>query len=129
MKYALFSTFIVWASSLGYIEAILYSKKGAEAFKINEHIVYTISRISVMIMVLLSHLYSGQFNIWYACLSCLLSFSFWHNGTYYETRKLIDVSYYRFTSNSKTSSAWIELNYKTRLSLKLIGLIILITLT
>lgn len=54
----------------------------------------------------------------------ILTFSFPHNGMYYETRERIDVPEYNFDSNSTTSTAKFELNFKERTTAFIIGILI-----
>lgn len=128
MKYILFINFILWAVGFGIMDAITYCKKGAEAFTWNEHIILNTVRVLTLSMIILVY-YSPKINIWWASAACLLAFSFWHNGFYYETRKRIDVPGYNFFSESTTSTAIIEVSFYSRLGLFLVGVAILILLT
>lgn len=44
-------TFQLFAVLAGWLEAVLYDKKGAEAFKWNEHVGMTLQRIAVVLLV------------------------------------------------------------------------------
>lgn len=121
--------FVIYSSLAGSVEAILYGKKGAETFSWNEHAIYVFART----MVLFSILFAGRLvplsniDCFIYAIICTLSFSFFHNGVYFETARRINRPDYRFWSNSKTSTAKIEMTWAIRLSMLFVsvGLLIL----
>ena len=109
----------------GVCDAILYSRKGADSFKWNEHIVLVIRRCLVGLLVLLG--VQAPYPCVITQLLCFgLSFSFFHNGAYYITRELINgkgLLWYYWFHDSLTSTAKLEFNYFFRTLLFLISLI------
>lgn len=129
---AYFTLIIAGAILRGIIDALFYSKKGAEAFPGNEHTVLTIDTIAVFIVYALGCL-KGNFDIVYLCFlgaAYWPSFSFWHNGTYNVVKNSIfktGMSFFKaWTDTSKTSTAKHKFDFKSRLYLVLFGLLILI---
>lgn len=124
----LYLLFCLYASIEGVTEGILYGKQGAESFKWNEHIVYVCGRGVVLTGFLLApelmHFSLEGFSV--LALICFLSYSFFHDGFYYETARRINRPDYKFNSNSKTSTAKIEITWAIRLSMFVASLIILI---
>lgn len=124
----LYLLFCIYAIVEGVIEAILYGKKGAETFSWNEHIVYVFARIMVLFSILfasrLTHL-SNLDCLIYASV-CMLSFPFFHDGSYYETARKINRPEYRFWSNSQTSTAKIEITWFVRVNMLLVSIISLL---
>lgn len=61
-------------------------------------------------------------------ISLILSFSLLHNGSYYMKRNDLNTNVYRmrFTDSSTTSTSEIELGYKERRNLFLIGIVFLL---
>jgi hypothetical protein len=118
----------LYACVSGTKDAILYCKKATESFKWNEHIVFFIERsIVCSIPIITLYFNISLANITWCLLAFVLSFSFFHNGFYYETRRKIDVPTYRWNSNSKESSAKLELNFVVRTFLLTLAVIILLT--
>lgn len=113
----------------GVCDAILYSRKGADSFKWNEHIVLVIRRCLVGLLVLLG-VQAPYTDILIQLCCYVLSFSFFHNGAYYITRELINgkgLLWYYWFHDSTTSTAKLEFNYLFRTLLFLISLICLTT--
>ncbi len=102
---------------LGIVEGILYSLKGAEAFKGNEHSYLLTLRLFIFLSLIASKFFVSDFEFVFGLSSAILAFSFFHDGFYYCTRRAIDVPHYRFNSNSDTSSARFEVKWKYRLVL------------
>lgn len=75
---------LIWIYSAleGITDGVLWSRKGHEAFKGNEHIVLFGSRVVVFVLAFLKI-------SWVLLLLCALMFPFIHAGFYYETRKKI----------------------------------------
>jgi len=124
----LFILLCLYASSSGCKDAILYGRKGADTFDWNEHMLFVFERVLVLSIALYSTLYKHSSLldaiVLFATFAC--SFSFFHNGFYYETARQINRSEYRFWSNSKTSTARLEMTWGIRLALLLLSLGILI---
>lgn len=104
----------------GWKDAILWSKKGAEAFPWNEHIVFVAERAAVGTLVFVD-VPIGQKLIVVVCW--IFAFSFLHNGFYYETRKRIDKPDYYWFSDSTTSTATLEMNATFRTVLFVISVL------
>jgi len=116
-----------YACISGVKDGILWSKKGANAFEWNEHIVFISERACIGSMVLVlpfinkfSLLDSGA-----VLASFCLCFSFLHNGCYYTTRRYIDVDYYNWFSESKSSSAKFNFGIVLRLVTFFVGLAVI----
>lgn len=120
--------FIIYSSLAGSVEAILYGRQGAETFKWNEHILYVLKAGFVLGGYLLAP-YLVHMNI-IESLICFavsaISYPFFHDGFYYETARRINRPDYRFSSNSKTSTADIEVPWFIRLNAFLVSIIILL---
>lgn len=119
-------TLLLYYSAIsGIKDGILWSRKGSEAFKWNEHIIFMIERITIGLLPL-AYIIMERFT-WldYAAMliSWVLMFSFIHNGFYYETRKRIDVKNYHWFYDSRTSTAWFEVDIITRLLAFIVGLL------
>lgn len=118
--------FVIYSSIAGSVEAILYGKKGAETFKWNEHVLF-ISNAGVVLAGLLIAQYIPELNIVEKVLSlaiCICSYPFFHDGFYYETAKRINRPDYKFSSNSKTSTAHIEIPWFFRFNLFIASVIV-----
>lgn len=96
----------------------------------DEHVHFTLQRsLYVIISSLLGFLI---FNWWVGILTFIsisLSFSFFHNGSYYLRRNQMNNKIYslKWKDESTTTTAKISLNYKKRLLLLIVGIIISIT--
>lgn len=115
--------FILYSIFSGITEGILYSRRGSDAFGLNEHIVYVSSRIVLALVFLLPDngdiLEKGVIIVFW-----LLAHSFFHDGAYFETRRRIDVSWYRFwTDRSKTSTAHFEIGFIERSVMCVVGIV------
>lgn len=120
----LFILSATWAITSGLTEAILYSGKGADAFKWNEHIVFSIQRACFVLMLIICYVIHPLMSLTdfeLLLLSCMLSWNLFHDGAYYEGRHLIDCPYYRWYSDSTTSSAKINFTFWERLTLAILG--------
>jgi hypothetical protein len=117
--------YVFYTCMRGMKDGILYSLKGADAFKFNEHILYTLESIIIFMFIPMAKQLEWA-DIVILSISIPLSFSFWHNGVYYETRKAIDVPYYHFMYNySAGSTARFEIKWITRLILKISSVLFL----
>lgn len=110
----------------GIKEAILYSRKGAESFKYNEHIIWVIERCLILLLFTTACYFPTNLKgMIIHCVYFILSFSFFHNGFYFITQNKILNNGKNFFSYSETSTAVFELKFQQRLFLFLIGIIIL----
>lgn len=120
----------ILAGVLGFKEGMLYSRKGSQAFKWNEHLVFVLERSLIAIsLVLFSFLNLQEATVLIALW--VFSFSFWHDGFYYVSREFIDVPKYHFSAESEDSSATLELSYFWRsflFGISIVSLIIYINL-
>ncbi len=121
----LFILLCAYACASGVKDAILWSKRGADAFNWNEHLVFVAERAVIgSIVFVIPLLISPSFikiSVVLACFS--LCFPFLHNGSYYTTRRYIDVDYYHWFSESKSSSARFNFGYFLRTASFFCGLI------
>jgi hypothetical protein len=116
--------FNIYASISGFKDAVTYSLKGAAAFPWNEHNLFMSERIAVVCLIVCGSFIERE-SLWVLITCITLSFSFWHNGFYYEGRSFIDVERYNFNSNSTSSSAKVEIKWWMRLTMKIISILIL----
>jgi hypothetical protein len=115
-----FVIILLGAAFEGVTHAILWSRKGMDAFKWNEHIVFVLQRL-ILGAALLIH--SDLVGI----LCGALFFPLMHNGFYYYFRNKIDQTYPDgFWDFTKGSSANINFKPWHRIILAVIGLLGLI---
>lgn len=117
--------FIVFFFVDGVRDSIKWSKKGAEAFTWNEHIILVIQRLIPLLMIFVSlHFNTDYISLGLFFLSVGLIFPYIHNGTYYYFRDKIDKTYPKgfFSEPSKTSTAKINFSYNTRLVMFIVGM-------
>ena len=124
----LYLFFCLYACISGVKDAILYAKNGAETFTWNEHILFNAERFSVLFLVGFATLFVDLNTLGTELLmiACTLSFSFFHNGFYYETARQINRPDYRFWSNSKTSTAKFEITWFLRTNMFIASILIII---
>lgn len=79
--------FILYAVAHGVTNAICYSRKGAHALTMNEHVLFKVERGIFLIAVVFAD-YSFLPRLFEAAAGILL-FSWFHNGGYYVMRSLI----------------------------------------
>lgn len=115
--------FNAYAIVSGYKDSILWSRRAADAFTWNEHIVFIVERIVIIALVIAST-HVSPIQALGATLAFLLMFSLTHNQAYYHGRSLIDHTPFIWSYSSTTSTAKIELNYTLRLALFLVGIAI-----
>lgn len=113
----------------GIEHGILWSRKGADAFTFNEHLVMVGLRACVFGAVVVAGLIEMKALV--TVLAFSVSFPFWHNTAYYWSRHEIDPNVYPnwFTAQSTTSTAEINIGFSLRiilLVLSLTGLIVLL---
>lgn len=97
-------------SSGGAIEAVLWSRKGADAFKWNEHILLAVNRGLIFVAAYVA------VSPWILA-SSLLAFPFFQAGTYYTFRHLIDNNVYPdgwWSQPSNTSTATVNVSTQLR---------------
>jgi len=116
----------------GIKDGVLWGRKGADSFKIDEHKIFYGERASISILIVLIALgWWLKFLIPLDLILCeicyLISFPFFHNSSYYESRNKIDNAYRGYWSDSTTSTAEWNFNFKTRVILFIFSLLILIT--
>jgi hypothetical protein len=118
-----------YACISGIKDGILWSKKGADSFTWNEHIVFIAERATIgSILFVLPLLTNTSFLDSSVVLATFcMCFPFLHNGFYYTTRRYIDVDYYTWFSESKTSSAKFNFGYVFRTVCFMVGVISFLT--
>lgn len=84
----------------------------------NLHTLFTLQRTIVWMLIAILSM------SWSIAVGLILIFPFWHDNQYYTQRNNIDSSTYpkRWRDSSTTSTAKIELNFKTRTVLFVIGI-------
>jgi len=114
-----------YACISGWKDAILWSRKGADAYDWNEHYIFNAERACVGSIVLLLPLLTkpSLLDVSAVLVTFCLCFSFLHNGCYYTTRRYIDVDYYHWFSESKSSSARFNFGYFLRTASFFCGII------
>lgn len=126
---SIYICWIAYSCLEGFREALYYDLAVKEGNGVRElHKIYTIQRSMVIIpIVALSFRIDGFYSLFYFA-ALVLSFSYFHDGTYYVTRNDLDHTVYpkRWMDESTTSTAKIELSYEQRFSLFVLGIICLI---
>lgn len=114
-----------YACISGWKDAILWSRKGSDAYDWNEHYIFIAERACVGSIVLLLPLLTkpSLLDVSAVLVTFCLCFSFLHNGCYYTTRRYIDVDYYHWFSESKSSSARFNFGYILRTASFFCGII------
>jgi len=116
---------LFYACISGWKDAILWSRKGSDAYDWNEHYIFIAERGCIASIVFTIPLLK-DFTFVDSCVIIgvfIACFSFLHNGFYYWQRNKIDVNEYHWFSNSKTSSAWYNANSTLRTVLFVVGVI------
>lgn len=138
--------YCIFALLCGWLEAILYDKRGAEAFKSNEHIGMTLQRVAAalapVISVALYH-FTGHFWILLELVPAALLFPAIHDEAYNFVRLWLKYSggllsdagafskaklEYKYGYQSPTTTAINDYNGKERTGLAIIGFTLLIAL-
>lgn len=121
----LFILLCSYAACSGTKDGILYSLKGANAFPGNEHILFAIERA----LVITACVVATQIAPVAAAIVVLAfaqAFTFCHNLAYYYTRHATDPAQpFSFDYQSSTSSAKLEIGYRSRMLLLFTGLLTL----
>jgi len=115
-----------YACISGWKDAILWSRKGSDAYDWNEHYIFDAERCCIASMVF-TIIFLDGFTFKDACwviVTMGACFSFLHNGFYYWQRNKIDVNEYHWFSNSKTSSAWYNANSTLRTIAFVVGVLV-----
>lgn len=104
----------------GVIDAVLWSKTGAAAFKFNEHTLLVFVRGCFLLISII------PVN-WVLVLCTWLMFPAIHNGAYYMARNAIDGSYPKKwkAEPSDSSTATINFSFKLRTALAFIGFLLI----
>ena len=114
-----------YACISGWKDAILWSRKGSDAYDWNEHYIFIAERACIGSIVFTMPVINHFTFVDSAVIICVFiaCFSFLHNGFYYTTRRYIDVDYYHWFSESKASSARFNFGYFLRTASFFCGLI------
>lgn len=106
----------------GWIEGILYSRKGADAFKWNEHILYVVAGIIIGFLYVSANHEAYGMERFMVGVSAWFMFPLVHDASYFETRRFTDISTYRWYSYSTDRSNRIEFRPIVRICLASTGL-------
>ncbi len=117
--------FCLWSTLEGSRDGVLENSRVGELNRVNLHPLFTLERCLVGTLIwcyidtFKSHLEASIYTI-----SLGLVFSWFHNGAYYWTRRKLNPLVYTkgWTDTSLTSKALIELNFKERTWLAILGL-------
>ncbi len=111
MIYIIFSIWCLYSITEGIRDGLFYHHYNLRSKRLfNEHIIFTIQR-TIMCFILS---YLSDFNI-LLFLSLLLNFSFFHNGSYYTMRNILNKKTYNydnlykkkwFAQSTTSSSFW-----------------------
>jgi hypothetical protein len=116
---------LVYAYIEGIREALYYHEatKTNDTIKRNLHSLFFSQRLIVVCFCVL--LNANYFLI----ASCVLMFSFFHDGSYYAERNRLNPAIYpkKFFDHSTTSTAFFEFSFTWRLILFIIGILLFIT--
>jgi hypothetical protein len=119
---------LIYPCADGIDDSVKWSRKGADAFKWDEHRPKIVQRFLVCLYIVLA--------IWFRLtildaivldICWVLAYPFWHNGFYYSYRKKIDGSYHGFFDDSTTSTAYINVLAPLRIAMFILSLISFIT--
>jgi hypothetical protein len=123
--------FQVLAGVWGFKEGILYSRKGADAFHWNEHLVFWVERIFAYLLWVagfITGMLAVTGRLWLVLtmgVSALLCFPFFHDELYNLCRFLINNKKWVYGYQSPTTSALIDLPKLPRLLCLIAGLLLL----
>ena len=129
MEVILIILMTLFAIASGIVEAILWSKMGTHATKWNEHIFIVFQRgVFFLTFIICAYFEHTAKNIFLIFSFAILSYPYFHDGAYYWFRNVIDNKIYpkRWKDDSTTSTAIIEIDYKKRVALLILGLIALL---
>jgi hypothetical protein len=128
MIFILYIVCLIYPCVSGVKDAVLWSKKGADAFPLDEHLIFIVERLTFAGCVLVAgcmHLSIMDIYVTLVCWS--LAFPFFHNGFYYVGRNKIDKAYKGFFSDSVTSTSMVNFTAPLRVAMLIISILILIT--
>jgi hypothetical protein len=119
---------ILEAVLFGIKEGILYSRKGADAFPGNEHVLFTYERITVALIAIAAvadaYLFGLTF-VGYEVVAWSYHFSLFHNEAYYGCRAKIEGITYVFGYKSPSTTAKVDFSGPQRNALAAIGAVLL----
>lgn len=126
MTVLLYISFLVYPFFSGWKDAVLWSKRGADAYKWDEHLIFIGERIGVAIPFILCFSAAWNHSITWsgfvtAGLCALASFFFVHNGMYYQGRYWIDNAYPGFWADTKNKKDKAPLNVSFPIRLALLA--------
>lgn len=119
------SFWILFSLTAGIAEGGMFAE-GNTSHSFNVHTYLQPLRVVVAAMSL--HLHISLFpspTLWTALaliLTQILTFSFFHNGAYYETRRKIDVPHYHWAYQSEETTAFFSFGFVSRTLQAIIGL-------
>ncbi len=109
----------------GVIQGYLYHYRNTSSAPKNEnlHLAYGTIRLMILSLMIYGLKESAWMELCFA-VGLVLIFSFFHNGSYYRTRNILDSAVYpkRWWDSSSTSKAFLEFAVKTRLILLGLGI-------
>lgn len=130
--------FCLYAHLHGISNAVLYSRKGADALPGNEHR-YLVGERALVLIAGLTGAYYGHTGEAYGltrqflflftvneCIAAALAFSFFHNRAYYVYRDKIDGTHNGPRHKSPTSTADADFSYPVRLTLLIVSIAVMI---
>lgn len=122
--------FCILASLWGIKEGVLWSRKGADAYKWNEHILFVMERIVAAGLFICGAWIGINGSIWDSVavsIAAMFMFPFFHNGMYYFSRREIDGSYPKgfWDEPSDTSTASWNFSLTQRVAGAIVGVCIL----
>jgi hypothetical protein len=130
MTHLLFLSLIAYAVGEGMLWGGVFAHNAGQYIKdhnpLNIHLFVLPLRFFVFISLLLAapHCGGGFFPATLSLFAGLLTFPFFHNGTYYETRRMQEpdaLNHYRFWHTSKTTTAKLNFPFWLRAFFMLVG--------
>lgn len=119
--------FILYALAHGLTNAVCYSRKGAHALTMNEHVLFAVERCLFALALLWAD-YAFLPRVFEA-VAGVLAFSWFHNGAYYLMRDRIARGgrhwWDSWRYQSETDTSRYSFDYKERTLLLLAGLVLL----
>lgn len=112
----------------GCCNALIWGRKGAESFKLDEHwFIVLLEIVFILSIIFVGEAQISKWDVRVAVMSAFLSKPFFKDGAMYYTRDLIDGSYpARWMANpSKTSTALLNFTTFWRIGLLIAGLMLL----
>lgn len=108
--------YISYSLLAGVNDAVVYGRKGAESFTWNEHALFVIERVLLLLLPLsTTYFHPGYAQQAVDAVAFALLYSVLHNTAYYHSRNLIDGTHHNpFTYQSSSSTAKNEYGAKVR---------------